>query len=146
MLNNLIESFQSFAWQVASDRDTWSFLHLPNNMRNRMNINTGRDPLLDSLDCPAPSVLTPVRQQTITPLQALGLMNDTFVLRQAASLAEQIRGLETPNDQIDSAWRRTLGRSPSDHEIATALDVLANSDLATLCWVLLNTSEFLQIR
>ncbi|MBP89691.1 MAG: hypothetical protein CMJ64_23785 [Planctomycetaceae bacterium] len=113
----------------------------------RMHINTGRDPLLDALDCPAPSVLTPRRRQTITPLQALGLMNDTFVLRQARKLAERIERNETgPNQQVTAAWQRTLGRDPEAEEIAHAANVLRGSDLQTLCWVLFNSSEFLQVR
>ena len=113
----------------------------------RMHINTGRDPLLDALDCPAPSVLTPRRRQTITPLQALGLMNDTFVLRQARRLAERIERNETePDHQIREAWLRTLGRNPVPEEIARATDVIRDSDLQTLCWVVFNSSEFLQIR
>ena len=113
----------------------------------RMNVNTGRDPLLDALDCPAPSVLTPVRRQTVTPLQALSLMNDTFVLRQAKKLAERVvREASIPPQQISLAWQRTLGRVPSQDELANAVAVVKESDLETLCWVLLNSSEFLQVR
>ena len=113
----------------------------------RMNVNTGRDPLLDALDCPAPSVLTPVRRQTVTPLQALSLMNDTFVLRQAEKLAERVvREAASPPQQISLAWQRALGRVPSQDELANAVAVVNDSDLETLCWVLLNSSEFLQVR
>jgi hypothetical protein len=48
-----------------------------------MNVNSGKDPLLDAFDCPDPSVKTPRRGVTTTPLQALGLMNGSFVQRQA---------------------------------------------------------------
>src|ERR1051326_6979340 len=49
----------------------------------RMNINSGKDPLLEAFDCPDPSVKTPRRGVTTTPLQALALMNSSFVQRQA---------------------------------------------------------------
>ncbi len=113
----------------------------------RMSINTGRDPLLDALDCPAPSVLTPVRRQTVTPLQALSLMNDTFVLRQAKKLAERV-AVETsnPQQQIVLAWQRTLGRGPTEEEVASAVEMIKDSNFETLCWVLFNSSEFLQVR
>ena len=113
----------------------------------RMNVNTGRDPLLDALDCPAPSVLTPVRRQTVTPLQALSLMNDTFVLRQAKKLAERaVRESPDPRQQLTTAWQRALGRAPTAEETASALETIQDSNLETLCWVLLNSSEFLQVR
>jgi hypothetical protein len=113
----------------------------------RMHINTGRDPLLDALDCPAPSVLTPRRRQTITPLQALALMNDTFVLRQARKLAERVERTESdPDRQITELWQRTMGRDPSAEDIARAADLIRDSDLQTLSWVLFNSSEFLHVR
>ena len=113
----------------------------------RMRVNTGRDPLLDSLDCPAPSVLVPRRRETVTPLQALGLMNDTFVLRQSGRLAEQIASNESAAQrQVVDAWQRALGREPRPEEVDWAVDLLGQSDLTTLCWVLFNSSEFLQIR
>ena len=49
----------------------------------RMNVNSGGNPLLDALDCPVPSVKTPQRSTTTTPLQSLSLMNNPFVQRQA---------------------------------------------------------------
>ncbi len=113
----------------------------------RMNVNTGRDPLLDALDCPAPSVLTPIRRQTVTPLQALSLMNDTFVLRQAKKLAERVAAESADQpQQITLVWQRAIGRIPSPEEVVGAVDVIKDSNLETLCWVLLNSSEFLQVR
>jgi len=47
----------------------------------RMNVNSGKEPLLDAFDCPDPSVKTPRRGITTTPLQALALMNNSFVQR-----------------------------------------------------------------
>src|SRR6185369_11274529 len=54
------------------------------------NVNSGKDPLLDTLDCPDPSVKAPKRMVTITPLQALSLMNNPFVERQSERLAARV--------------------------------------------------------
>src|SRR5262249_30438217 len=56
----------------------------------RMNVNSAKDPLLETLDCPDPSVKAPRRATTTTPLQALGLMNGAFVRRQAKGFAERV--------------------------------------------------------
>jgi len=48
------------------------------------------EPLLDAFDCPDPSVKTPRRGVTTTPLQALALMNNSFVQRQAEKLAARV--------------------------------------------------------
>ena len=124
----------------------------------RMNVNTGRDPLLDALDCPAPSVMTPVRRETTTPLQALALMNDTFVLRQATRLAERVAAVSPLlrngsahkeaelHSEIELAWSFAIGRLPNDGELRLSKELATASDLANLCWTLLNSSEFLYVK
>ena len=49
----------------------------------------GRSGLLDAFDCPDPSVITPRRAVTTTPLQALALLNDAFPLKMAARFADR---------------------------------------------------------
>jgi hypothetical protein len=113
----------------------------------RAGVITGRDPLLDSLDCPAPAVSTPARRTTVTPQQALSLMNDSFVMRQAQRFAERVRrevGDEGGVDaQIGRAWRIAVSRRPSEDELQSARRLVEKHDLATACWVLLNSTEFL---
>ena len=58
--------------------------------RSTASASIREDPLLESFDCPDPSVKTPRRSVTTTPLQALGLMNNAFVLRQAKYFAERV--------------------------------------------------------
>ena len=68
-------------------------------------------------------------------------------LGEIGKLADRIKRNETePNQQIKEAWQRTLGRNPAPEDVARATEVLRDSDLQTLCWVLFNASEFLQVR
>ena len=53
-------------------------------------------PWMETLDCADPSILTPRRNSTLTPLQALSLMNSRFVLAQSRHLAQRIEAL-TPS-------------------------------------------------
>jgi hypothetical protein len=87
-----------------------------------MNVNSARSPLLEVLDCPDPSVKTPRRAVTTTPLQALGLMNDPFVWRQARGLARRVAAGAGPEPaaQVDRAYRLTLGRAPTAEESSRA--------------------------
>ncbi len=48
------------------------------------------DPLLEAFDAVDPSLSTPKRNDTITPLQALSLWNNRFVLRQCEHLAARL--------------------------------------------------------
>ena len=111
----------------------------------RMNVNSGTDPMLDALDCPIPAVKTPQRMATTTPLQALSLMNNAFVHRQAKFFAARVA--EQAGDQmearIDTAFGLALGRPPDSREAAWSRSLLREHGLESLCWGLFNASEFL---
>jgi len=114
----------------------------------RMNVNSGKDPLLDAFDCPDPSVKTPRRSITTTPLQALELMNHSFVQRQARKLSDRIttRHPHDPAAAIDLAWQLALGRPPAPDEAARAALSAETRGLDSVCWALLNSTEFLYVR
>ncbi len=113
----------------------------------RMQIITGRIPLLDALDCPSPSITTPKRRPTTTPLQALALMNDSLVVRKADQLASRIQSeRQSPTEQVVRAFEMVFARPPNEQELASCLDVQGQQGLATVCWALLNASEFLYLR
>jgi hypothetical protein len=111
----------------------------------RANVITGRDPLLDCFDCPSPSVATPLRRATITPTQALALMNNSFVLRQARLFAAQVKESAGSNvlAQLERAFQLALTRSPTEKEQEQMNQLVSEHGLASACWVLLNSSEFL---
>jgi hypothetical protein len=114
----------------------------------RMQVDSAKSPLLDALDCPDPSVKAPRRSVTTTPLQALGLMNNSFVLRQVQKFAERV-GMEAGKDvvaQVTLAYQLAFGRSPTGTELGRAAAMVREHDLASLCWVLLNASEFLYLK
>jgi hypothetical protein len=114
----------------------------------RINVNSARDPLLESLDCPDPSTKTPHRSITTTPLQALGMMNNPFVRRQAKAFAGRVK--EEARDDIGKqtslAFALALGREPTAEEREHAAGLVREHGLEQLCWVLFNASEFLYVR
>jgi len=114
----------------------------------RMNIQSGKDPLLDSLDCPDPSTKTPARSVTTTPIQSLGLMNNAFVQCQCRFFAERLvreSGTDV-SGQIKLAYRLAYAREPRRDEMKQAVELARFHGLESLCWVLLNSSEFLYVR
>lgn len=114
----------------------------------RMNVNSGKDPLLDAFDCPDPGTKTPRRGVTTTPLQALSLMNNSFVQREAENLAKRVLK-ESKGDlasAINRAYRHTLSRSAARDELARAVEIAIQTDLKNVCWALLNSTEFLYVR
>jgi hypothetical protein len=63
-------------------------------------VRSGRSQFLDVFDCPDPSAQAPKRAVTTTPLQALSMLNNSFVLRMADQFAAHIEGSTEANAQI----------------------------------------------
>jgi hypothetical protein len=113
----------------------------------RANVNSGKDPLLDALDCPEPSVKTPRRMVTMTPLQALSLMNNPFIQREAERLAQRILAEHASGElPVERVYESVLGRKPSTNERAAALNEALDRGLWHVCWALFNSTEFLYVR
>jgi hypothetical protein len=107
----------------------------------------GKNPLLDTFDCPDPSTTTPKRGTTTTPLQALSLLNNSFTLRMADHLAERLEK-ERPGDpdqQVARAFELTCGRPASADEQTASAVFVREHGLAAFCRVLLNTNAFLYV-
>src|SRR5262249_37244845 len=77
------------------------------------------DPFMDSLDCPEGSQLAPTRGTSVTALQALSMLNNSFIVRQSEHLAASASEA-TPNlaERVRIAGERVLGRPPSAEETA----------------------------
>jgi hypothetical protein len=112
----------------------------------RINVNSAKNPLLETLDCPDPSTKTPRRTTTTTPLQALALMNNSFVLRQSEKLAERVNSAAKSEDQVKLVYMLTLGRLPIGKESERSAKLAREHGLKSLCWALLNSSEFLYVK
>ncbi|MCE9609587.1 MAG: PSD1 and planctomycete cytochrome C domain-containing protein [Chthoniobacter sp.] len=113
-----------------------------------------RSALLDTFDCPDPSVQTPRRSVTTTPSQALSQWNNAFVLRMAESMAARIAAEQPaakgsdPDPlpaQVERAWRLVLGRAPGGAERSESDALVRRHGLALLCRVLFNSNEFIVI-
>ena len=111
------------------------------------NIRTFHSPLISTFDCPDPSVSTPSRTQSTTPLQALSLLNNPFVVQQAGFLAQRIEAAAGANQpaQVDAAYRIVFQRNPNEIEKSRAAEFVARHGLAGWCRVLLNSNEFLYV-
>jgi hypothetical protein len=104
-------------------------------------------PLLDIFDLPNQNISCGARNVSTVPTQALTLMNDDFVLRQAQLFADRLQEAETePAKQIDLAYELALGRSPVEAELRTNVEFLKTNKLVDFTHVLLNLNEFLYLR
>jgi hypothetical protein len=105
-------------------------------------------PMFEVFDLPDQNTSCGRRNVSTVPTQALTLLNDEFVLRQAKLFADRVKEA-APNDsarQIDLAYRIALSRSPREDEARLAADFLRKRSLADLTHVILNLNEFLYVR
>jgi hypothetical protein len=116
----------------------------PGNYRRsvyRFIVRSVPDPLMERFDCPDVSMITAKRTITITAIQALALLNNPFVLKQAEHLAERVS--KAGGDPVQSAFRIALQRRPDSREQKTLTGYLAREGMVNLCRLVLNLNEFL---
>jgi len=113
----------------------------------RFVVRTTPHEFLTTLDCPDPANLTPKRLSTTTPLQALTLSNNPFLLKQAGYFAERLKeeAGEQPGAQVRLAFALAFGRLPSTGEQRAAEATIKKKDIFALCHVLLNANEFVYV-
>ncbi len=143
------KDFRPFEHKSAQFYEPQDFVGPEFNRRSvyRMWARGGKNPLLDTFDCPDPSTATPKRGATTTPLQALSLLNNSFTLRMADDLAERVKreAGDDQSKQIARAIELAYGRSATDLEISASLSLVEKHGLAPFCRVLLNTNAFLYV-
>jgi hypothetical protein len=94
------------------------------------------------LDCADPSMQVERRTETLSPLQALALFNNGFVLTMAKHLAARV---EKADDPASAAFRLAVGRSPTTRERDALAGYAKQHGLANACRVILNLNEFVFI-
>jgi uncharacterized protein DUF1553/uncharacterized protein DUF1549/cytochrome c len=105
-------------------------------------------PMFEVFDLPDQNTACGRRNVSTVPTQALTLLNDEFVLRQARLFADRVKE-SAPGDparQIDLAYRIALSRPPRPEESAVAADFLKTRTLGDFTHVLFNLNEFLYVR
>ncbi len=108
----------------------------------------GRSALLDSLDCPDPSAATPRRSVTTTPLQALSLLNNDFIVRSSSDFANRASA-QSPGQleqQISWMFWEVLSRAATAAEITAAGELADKHGLSAVARALLNSNEFLIVQ
>jgi hypothetical protein len=105
-------------------------------------------PMFQVFDLPEQNVTAAARNVSTVPTQALTLLNDPFVTRQAALFAERVKkeGGSDLSKQIDLSYRIALTRPPTQAELAATLDVAKAHSVDDITHVLLNLNEFVYLR
>ncbi len=105
--------------------------------------------MMEVFDAPQPTQACSRRSQSTVSTQALLLLNDPFVRKQAELFAERCQKEAGPDAaaQIRRAYVLALSRQPTSEELSDALDFIGKdqSRLTNFCQVLFGLNEFAYI-
>ncbi|MGE0131538.1 MAG: PSD1 and planctomycete cytochrome C domain-containing protein [Blastocatellales bacterium] len=110
----------------------------------RFIVRSQTQPWMTAMDCADPSMRVDKRNESLSPLQALALLNNGFMVTQARHFAERLQR-ERPNDlskQIERAHWLAFGRASTVTERKKFIAFAREYGLPNLCRALLNLNEF----
>ncbi|MEO6741120.1 MAG: DUF1553 domain-containing protein [Chthoniobacteraceae bacterium] len=109
----------------------------------RFIVRSQTHPWMTSLDCADPSMRVDKRNESLSALQALALLNNGFMLTQARHFAERVQR-EAPDlaAQVDRAHLLAFGRVPAAADRERLIAFAKTNGLPNLCRVFLNLNEF----
>jgi hypothetical protein len=98
---------------------------------------------MTTLDCADSSAVVAKRNETLTPLQSLAMLNNKFMVRMAEHFAARVEPMGTDAKQrVAAAWRLAFGREPEAQEIETLASHAEQFGLPRACRVIFNMNEF----
>ncbi len=108
-----------------------------------------RVPFFETFDVPDAMSSRGVREKTTVATQALLLMNNEFVRKQAEHFAGRLGQLENkePRVAVEEAYWLALSRKPTEEEIKLSLELI-NSEgqsLTNFCHILFTLNEFIYV-
>lgn len=109
----------------------------------RFTVRSQTQPWMTALDCADPSMRVDKRNESLSPLQALALLNNGFMLAQARHFAARVQA-ERPAlpAQVARAHALAFGREPDPAALASLVAFADAQGLPALCRLLLNLNEF----
>jgi hypothetical protein len=143
-------SFRDFVIEKPEHSPHYEYgLHDPNDPKcyrrsiYRFIVRSQPQPFLTTLDCPDPSMQVGKRNESVSPLQALALLNNGFVLAMANAFAVHVE--QSSGDmraQVEAAYYQALGHPPSADDSKALATYAREFGLANCCRLLFNLNEF----
>jgi len=143
-------SFQDFVIEKPEHSPHYQYhLHDPEDAKAhrravyRFVVRSKQQPFMAALDCADPSLAVEKRNETLTPQQALALLNNKLAVAMAKHFAERVEMLgATDAERVSAAVRLALGREPTAKERDALAAYAKEHGLANACRVVLNLNEF----
>ena len=143
-------SFRSFVIDKPEHSPHYEYdKHDPNDPKShrrsiyRFIVRSQQDPFMETLDCADPSQRVDKRNETLTALQALALLNNRFMIVMSEHFASRLKSFANDDEKrIEAAYWLTVGRAPGDEEKRALVDYGQRHGLANACRILFNLNEF----
>jgi len=143
-------SFRDFKIEKPEHSPHYQYhLHDPNDAAchrrtiYRFVVRSKQQPFLAALDCADPSLQVDKRNETLSPQQALALLNNKLSVAMAEKFAERVDKLgKNVEEKIASAYRIALGREPTKTESEALAGFAEKHGLSSVCRVIFNLNEF----
>lgn len=101
------------------------------------------DPFMESLDCPAGDLITPLRENSVNVQQSLAMWNDAFIARHCEHFAARLRAMgDDTESRVQAGFEWALSRPPNPIERLDFAAYVDEHGLENFCRVLLNLNEF----
>ena len=109
----------------------------------RFLVRSQQEPFMETLDCADPSRSVAKRNETLSALQALALLNNKFMLSMAKRFATRLEAESTdPREQVGRAFALLLGREPAGIQLDELSAFTNEFGLPNTCRLLFNLNEF----
>ncbi|QEL14894.1 DUF1553 domain-containing protein [Limnoglobus roseus] len=143
-------SFRDFVIEKPEHSPHYQYqLHEPEDPKShrrsvyRFTVRSQQEPFLAAFDCADPSLAVEKRNQTLTPQQALALLNNKLTLSMAKHFAARVEKVAMDDrGRVTAAFRLAIGREPTTAEADELAKYAADHGLANACRVILNLNEF----
>ncbi len=143
-------SFQDFVIDKPQHSPHYEYhLHDPEDPKShrrsiyRFIVRSQQQPFMTIMDCADPSMRVDKRNESLSPLQALAMMNNGLTVAMArhfaARVTKEANGIES---QTKRAFMLALSREPKPGELAPLIDYARRDGLENACRVILNLNEF----
>ncbi|MEC9081660.1 MAG: DUF1553 domain-containing protein, partial [Verrucomicrobiota bacterium] len=109
----------------------------------RFLVRSQQQPFMTTLNCADPSQQVARRDEAITALQSLAMLNNKLMVAMAQHFANELEQRQTDTQStVSEAFFRTLGRAPSEKEASDLATYAQQHGLANTCRLLFNLNEF----
>ena len=109
----------------------------------RFLVRSQQQPFMTTLNCADPSQQVARRDEAITALQSLALLNNKLMVSMARHFANDLEQSQTDTTSaVTEAFFRTVGRAPNTNEAADLAAYAKQHGLANACRLLFNLNEF----